>query len=86
MREVHTFPNHKPQVMAPKQKAKKLMEDFRIISYDLDDIASHKEHAITAVDAILEQMMGNRAYDFKEKLFWREVKAELQSFQKTPNP
>ena len=64
------------------------MEDFRIISYDLDDIASHKEHAITAVDAILEHMMGNRAYGLIEKLFWREVKAELRSFQnpQPPNP
>ena len=55
------------------------MEDFRIISYDLDDIASHKEHAITTVDAILEHMIGSRAYSFNEKLFWREVKSELQS-------
>ena len=62
------------------------MEDFRIISYDLDDIASHKEHAITAVDAILEHMMGNPAYGIKEKLFWREVKAELRSFQNHPTP
>lgn len=65
--------------MTPKEKAKKLMEDFRIISYDLDDIASHKEHAITTVDAILEHMIGSRAYSFNEKLFWREVKSELQS-------
>ncbi len=79
--------------MTPKEKANELMSKFVGISLsqvnELVDgirIRLAKESALIAVDAILEHMMGNRAYDFKEKLFWREVKAELQSFQKTPNP
>jgi hypothetical protein len=39
-----------------------------------------KQCALIAVEEILTRMLGSRAYSFNEKLFWSEVKSELQSF------
>ena len=38
-----------------------------------------KQCALIAVDGILTRMIGSRAYSFNEKLFWSDVKSELQS-------
>ena len=42
-------------------------------------VAVAKKYALIAVEEILTRMIGSRAYSFNEKLFWSEVKSELQS-------
>jgi hypothetical protein len=42
--------------MTPKEKAQELVDKFKYISYDLDDIQNHKEGALTAVDEIIKFM------------------------------
>jgi hypothetical protein len=42
-------------------------------------VAVAKKYSLIAVEEILTRMIGSRAYSFNEKLFWSEVKSELQS-------
>jgi hypothetical protein len=39
--------------MNANEKAIQLVEKYKLINYDLDDIESHKECAIVAVDEII---------------------------------
>jgi hypothetical protein len=68
--------------MTPKQKANDLIHKF--FSNALPDAVEcdlnvGKQCALIAVEEILTRMIGSRAYSFNEKLFWSEVKSELQS-------
>ena len=68
--------------MKPKEKAKDLIERmYQVHSSSASDITWYfaKQCALIAVEEILTRMIGSRAYSFNEKLFWSEVKSELQS-------
>jgi len=71
----------------PKEKAKELVEKYKLINYDTDDIESHKEGAFIAVDEILENVdyffvelekdgLPNKFTD--EIKYWETVKLEIQ--------
>ena len=75
--------------MNAKEKAKELIEKYLKLDIEIggqyDGYLTMKMHdakqcALIAVDEILTRMIGSRAYSFNEKLFWSEVKSELQSF------
>jgi hypothetical protein len=42
--------------MTPKEKAKELIDKFKCVNYDLNDIDSHKEGAFIAVDEIIDAL------------------------------
>jgi len=72
--------------MNAKEKAKEMMHyylkellsaKYSINGFVINDLA--KQCALIAVEEILTRMIGSRAYSFNEKLFWSEVKSELQS-------
>ena len=71
--------------MTPKEKANDLFSTFRFaLSHKDAPLGMYKDNiaiqcALIAVEEILTRMIGSRAYSFNEKLFWREVKSELQS-------
>ena len=68
--------------MNAKEKAEKLIKRYyRDSDLLVEDLSwtQAKECALIAVDEILTRMIGSRAYSFNEKLFWSEVKSELQS-------
>ena len=74
--------------MNAKEKAKELIEKYLKLDIEIggqyDGYLTMKMHdakqcALIAVDEILTRMIGSRAYSFNEKLFWSEVKSELQS-------
>ena len=67
--------------MTPKEKAIELIDKFKYISYDLDDIDNHKECAIICVDEII------KAIDFDwmeiqnlemQHRYYQEVKNEIE--------
>jgi tRNA-dihydrouridine synthase len=65
--------------MTPKEKTKELIERFKIINYDLDDIANHKECALIAVDEMIKQ----QKYQSENMIwscvdYWQEVKQEIE--------
>ena len=62
--------------MTPKEKAKELVEKFKYISYDLDDIDNHKECALIAVDEILK--IGSVIVDYNTRDYWQEVKKLIE--------
>jgi hypothetical protein len=71
--------------MIPREKAEELVARFRIINYDLDDIDSHKECALIAVDEIFEFMKMDDEYtetvsnaNSKWVHYWIEVKKEIK--------
>jgi hypothetical protein len=71
--------------MTPKEKAKELIERFKIINYDLDDIANHKECALIAVDLLIECTPSMNIYppNFQSKHprvkeYWEDVKQEIE--------
>jgi hypothetical protein len=70
------------KTMTPKEKANELTNKYfkgsDLLYHDLSWIQA-KECALIAVEEILTRMIGSRAYSFNEKLFWSEVKSELQS-------
>ena len=73
--------------MTPKEKADELIDKmYYICRYDDKEDYNPamawkraKQCALIAVEEILTRMIGSRAYSFNEKLFWSEVKSELQS-------
>ena len=71
--------------MTPKEKANDLFSTFRYaLSHKDAPLGMYKDNmaiqcALIAVEEILTRMIGSRAYSFNEKLFWSEVKSELQS-------
>ena len=67
--------------MNAKEKAEELIARFRFISYDLDDIANHKECAMVAVDEVIDQIYKSGEMSAKAQIeWWKRVKSELQSF------
>ena len=72
--------------MTPKEKAITLVDGFRFILIKSNTDAGEeilctllaKECALVAVDGILNQMIGSLSYSFNEKLYWREVKQEIE--------
>jgi hypothetical protein len=70
--------------MTPKEKAKKLMDKFKYISYDLDDIDNHKECTLIAVDELIIQngelyLIGlDGTHYAKTNSFLFEVKQEIE--------
>lgn len=65
--------------MTPKEKAQQLVVKYLAIQFGDFPTIDAKQCALIAVDEILTRMIGSRAYSFNEKLFWSEVKSELQS-------
>jgi hypothetical protein len=76
--------------MEAKEKAMELIEKYRCINYDVDDIGSHKEGALIAVDEIITliaELPDNNIAFYKgvavmtildiEYHFWNEVKQEI---------
>jgi hypothetical protein len=62
--------------MEAKEKAEELIARFRFISYDLDDIANHKECAMVAVDEVLSiYKIGNQP----TQKYWQQVKTEINN-------
>ena len=72
--------------MTPKEKATTLVDGFRFILIKSNTDAGEeilctllaKECALVAVDGILNRMIGSRSYSFNEKLYWREIKQEIE--------
>jgi hypothetical protein len=58
--------------MTPKEKAKELVDKFKCINYDLNDVDSHKEGALIAVDEIIKEVV-------LSSMYWQEVKQEIQA-------
>ena len=65
--------------MTPKEKAQQLVVKYLAIQFGDFPTTDAKKCALILVDEILTRMIGSRAYSFNEKLFWSEVKSELQS-------
>ena len=72
--------------MTPKEKAITLVDGFRFILIKSNTDAGEeilctllaKECALVAVDGILNRMIGSRSYSYNEKLYWREIKQEIE--------
>lgn len=65
----------------PKDKAKELIEKYRLINYDLDDTESHKEGALIAVDEILElKLIEDKDLQETTKAYWKEVKTIITNY------
>ena len=67
--------------MTPKEKAIELIDKFKYISYDLDDIANHKECAINCVDEIIEILDFELGHDQTARglsEYYHEVKNEIE--------
>ena len=64
--------------MNAREKASELIVNYQLQCKSLD-YQQAKQCALIAVEEILTRMIGSRAYSFNEKLFWSEVKSELQS-------
>jgi hypothetical protein len=72
--------------MTIKEKAEELVNSYRIILMNEDTECGNeilctsiaKQCALIAVEQILTRMIGSRAYSFNEKLFWNEVKKEIE--------
>ena len=64
--------------MNARENASELIVNFQLKCKTLD-YQEAKQCALIAVEEILTRMIGSRAYSFNEKLFWSEVKSELQS-------
>jgi len=73
--------------MTPKEKAIELVDKFKYISYDLDDIENHKEGALIAVDEILDEILEivtvtsgflTRKYIIKHINYYQEVKQKIE--------
>ena len=70
--------------MAAKDKAKKLVDKFRIISYGKYSIPTKnkaKQCAIIAVDEIIEAIEGMVDEDtgYRGDYYWQEVKKEIEN-------
>jgi hypothetical protein len=63
--------------MSPKEKALELIDKYKWISYDLDDIENHKECALIAVDEIFKTGFLEGTTLGITKKYWQEVKQEL---------
>lgn len=67
--------------MTPKKRAKQIVNSFKLVDYDMDDMKRHKEQSIIAVDIILN-VVGAKDWqdDIKYKCnYWQEVKNEIQN-------
>lgn len=69
--------------MTPKEKAIELVDKFKYISYDLDDIENHKEGALIAVDEIIYSYPTDPFNTLQPTgivplYYWREVKQEIE--------
>ena len=72
--------------MTPKEKAEELVDKYRFILIKSNTDAGEeilctllaKECALVAVDGILNRMIGSRSYSYNEKLYWREIKQEIE--------
>lgn len=69
--------------MIATDKAKELVDKFKYISYDLDDIENHKEGALIAVDEILDELLEivtvtSSKYIIKHINYYQEVKQEIE--------
>jgi hypothetical protein len=65
-------------MITPKEKAKELVNKYKNINYDLDDVKSHKEGAFIAVNLLIEQ-----EDDFNTSLvfpcnYWKRVKKQIE--------
>jgi hypothetical protein len=58
--------------MTPKEKAEELVNRYKNINYDLDDVENHKECALIAVDECLKHFIVFNEY-------WNKVKQEIEN-------
>ena len=73
--------------MTPKEKAKELVSQFSLTTLAetghkllMDEVkVLAKQCALIAVDEILTRMIGSNDYSFLEKLYWAEVKQEIEN-------
>lgn len=72
--------------MNAKEKAKELLDKYMCISYDLNDIDSHKESVVICIDEIIETTFKKSSWkawgvipqDESTTEFWQDVKKELE--------
>jgi hypothetical protein len=61
--------------MTPKEKAEELVNRYKNINYDLDDVENHKECALIALDEIIDVL----SKDINPLVnYWFEVKQEIE--------
>lgn len=66
--------------MTPKEKAIELVDKFKYISYDLDDIENHKEGALITVEEIILANPHSNPFNtdtYSTMSYWQEVKQEI---------
>jgi hypothetical protein len=61
--------------MTPKEKAKELVDKFRISKAITESYA--KQCALIAVDEIINVIIGSYDYEL-EKIYWQDVKNEIE--------
>jgi hypothetical protein len=68
--------------MTPKEKAIELVEKYKWINYDLDDIQNHKEGALICVYEIIKnntKIPGSPGMHIDLNIeFWQEVEKEIE--------
>lgn len=68
--------------MTSKEKAKEVVDKMMYeIMYNCQPTLSEmvaKQCALIAVDEILTQIIGRNDYSFLEKLYWKELKQEIE--------
>ena len=65
--------------MTPKQKAINLFNSYVKLLPLGSNVERAKQCALIAVNEILTRMIGSNDYSFLEKLYWTEVKQEINN-------
>jgi hypothetical protein len=75
--------------MTPEEKAKELIAKYKNISYDLDDIESHKESALIAVNELENYLpsINGRPPNYQDvnehcSEYWTKVKIYINMYIK----
>jgi UDP-N-acetylenolpyruvoylglucosamine reductase len=76
--------------MNHKKKAKELIEQCKFISYDLNDIESHKEHAQLIVNEVLKAVSINQILSLTDMTYqihydYTKVKKEIENYENNNN-
>ena len=67
--------------MTPQKRAEMLVNEYKHISYDLDDIENHKECALIVVNEISKCTMYEKQKFENDRFsenYWEEVKREIE--------
>jgi hypothetical protein len=65
-------------MITPKEKAKELVNKYKNINYDLDDVKSHKEGALIAVNLLIEQEDNFNTSLVFPCNYWKRVKKQIE--------